>query len=132
MKPRDLDWMRPSEWNPDNSRWVDPCRTRDRSSHPYSYDEFFIWGSRETAKRAEGLYSDRIWQWDRAKADRCWYEHVGKRWDCATGRQISRFLSDYLGKPVKATALAEGCNPSNGYPYWIVWFKDAGKAGAPL
>lgn len=108
----------------DDARWVDPRRTRERSSHPYSYDEFFVWGDRESIKDREGLYSDRIWQWDRAKAERCWAEHCrGCRWDTAGKAKVKAFLSDYLGKSVNPTAVAEGCNASTGYPYWIVWFE---------
>ena len=40
----------------------------------------------------------------------------------------SKVLSAYWGKPITALALAEGCNPSSGYPYWIFWYKDASAA----
>lgn len=109
----------------DDSRWVDPSRTDEKSSHPYSYSEFFLYGDREVVKTAtDALYSDRIWQWDREKASRCWSEHCKDRWDTTGSKQHSAFLSDFLGKPVRVIALAEGCNASNGYPYWIVWFVD--------
>jgi hypothetical protein len=110
------------------SGWVDPSRTRDKFFHPYSYDEFFRFGSRETI-RQPGLnanYSDRLWQWDREKADRLWRQYVDTRWESASAAQLSAFLSAYHGQPVEVVALAEGCNQSNGYPYFIVWWKPAG------
>jgi len=114
--------FRHTGYRPDDSRWVDPTRTRERSAYPYSYDEFFIWGDRKSKEGASGDYSDRLWQWDREKASRCWKDHVGGTWQGATKAKLSAFLTAYHGKPIKAVALAEGCNPSNGYPYWIVWW----------
>ena len=108
----------------DDSRWVDPRRRDDKGTHPYSYSEFFHWGSRKDIEEADdGLYSDRIFQWDHEKASECWKKHIRGRWEHATPKEISAFLSEYLERPVVATALAEGCNASNGYPYFIVWLK---------
>ncbi len=45
-------------------------------------------------------------------------------WRSTGPKKLSAFMTDYLGKKVKVTALAEGCNVSNGYPYWIIWFRD--------
>lgn len=106
--------------------WVDPHGARrTKQSHPYTYDEFFLWGNRETKAGANGLYSDRIFQYDYDKATSCWRRHCGdRRWANLDHKVLSAFLSDYLGKPVKAVALAEGCNQGNGYPYWVVWFND--------
>jgi len=108
----------------ESARWVDPDRTRTKDKFPYSYDEFFVWGSRDSIQGCEAMYNDRIWEWDRAKADALWAKHVGCRWDQAQRRQVNAFLSEYLGKPVTSTAVAEGCNPATQYPYWIVWYRE--------
>ena len=113
----------------DDSRWVDPRNQRTVQEYPYSYSEFFLFGDRSGVKAAhDGLYSDRIWQWDHKKADACWAEHVGKiGWRNVGQKRLTAFLSAYLGKPVTVTAQAEGCNVGNGYPYWIAWFTDDAK-----
>lgn len=111
----------------DDSRWVNPSRRRTKQEAPYGYDEFFIYGDREIVKTADdALYSDRIWQWDHEKAIRLWKQHVDARWNNSGQRQHSAFMSAYLDKQVEVIALAEGCNISNGYPYWIVWLKNVG------
>lgn len=115
---------KPIPWR-DDSKWVDPSRTRDKRDYSYSYDEFFIFGSRSVIARVAGAdYSDRLWQWDHQKADSLWAKHVATRWAHATGEQLSAFISAYHGKDLKVVALAEGCNPSSGYPYWIIWYRE--------
>lgn len=109
-----------------DSKWVDPTRTDEKWTHPYSYSEFYIFGRSVKGDGAD--YSDRLWQWNYEKADRLWKEHVGCRWDQASAAQLSAFMSAYHGRPLRVTALAEGCNIGNGYPYWIVWYRDAAPA----
>ena len=105
---------------------MDPSRTLEKSSHPYSYSEFFIFGNREVIKKVYGAdYSDRLWEWGYDKANALWKKHVNTRWEHASEAQLSAFISEYHGKELKVVALAEGCNPSNGYPYWIVWYRKA-------
>ena len=127
---------------PTNSKWVDPDRTNEKSSHPYSYSEFFIFGNRHIIQQdgVQAVYSDRVWEWwigekKSSKAfDELWAKHVGTRYAHASAAQLSAFFTEYnqilwpknnQGKKVKVVALAEGCNPSSGYPYWIVWYTDA-------
>lgn len=107
-------------------KWVDPWHTDEKSSHPYSYSEFFHFGSREVIKKASGAYySDRLNSWDPAKMDRLWKEHVGaRRWEQAGADRLSAFLSAYAEKKLSVIALAEGCNVSNGYPYFIMWVRE--------
>lgn len=116
------------EWCPydQSAKWVNPDRTKEKSSHPYSYDEFFIFGSRDIIKGdgIQGNYSDRIWEWDYHKANKLWEEHVGTRFAQASRLKLSKFMSEFHGKKVEVVALAEGCNISNGYPYHIVWYKE--------
>lgn len=113
------------------SKWVDPNRTDEKFSHPYSYSEFFLFGSRAIIAKTKGAdYSDRLWEWDYKKADKLWKRYVNTGWAKATEKQLSRFISAYHGKGYRGltvVALAEGCNPSNGYPYWILWYKPTPK-----
>lgn len=109
-------------------RWVDPHDRRTKEEYPYSYSAHYLWG--EAEEGADAVYSDRLAQWDAEKsrdainavADlKCRYGYWGQE-------GASKYLSAYFGKPVRAIAVAEGCNVSNGYPYWIFWFRDAGPA----
>lgn len=110
-----------------DGRWVNPDNTNPKSTHPYSYSEFYIWGYAAGKEAStDAVYSDRLAQWDREKFERCCREVVpNKRWDQMGSGEVSKWLTAYFGRPIVATALAEGCNVSNGYPYWIIWFKDA-------
>lgn len=107
----------------EDPRWVDPRSTRSKERYPYSYSEFFHFGSRDLIKRP-GVgcdYSDRIWQWDRAKADRLWGKYVAPKRFCQASRaQLSAFMSAFHGRKLEVVALAEGCD-AGGFPYHIVW-----------
>lgn len=119
------DWLRPA----DHGRWVDPDGPRrEKWQYPYAYSEFYLFGGKPEADASDmANYSDRLWEWDRAKADRLWQEHCkGHRWDNAPIEKLTAFMSAYHWRKLEITALAEGCNPSNGYPYWIVWYRWVG------
>lgn len=125
------------ETRTDPSVWVRPATPHSpnytQQERPYSYSEFFLYGHRDDIKYSKedpkgpihAEYSDRIWQWDREKAESCWARHCeGYRWSNAPITQIEKFLRDYHGKPsLDLVAVAEGCNASNGYPYFVVWFR---------
>jgi len=106
--------------------WVDPTRTLGARSNPYSYSEVYLWGGANTIHGAEAVYSDRLYQWDHAKADAA-SRLVGKGWRYWSEADAKTFLDAYFGEPITPTAMAEGCNISSGYPYWIFWFKRARK-----
>jgi hypothetical protein len=42
-----------------------------------------------------------------------------------TPKDIEKFLSLYLGKYIELTLIMEGCNVSNGYPYWVFYYKNS-------
>lgn len=106
------------------SKFVDPARNRDKYNYPYSYDPFWIWRLDDKDSPAE--YSDRLAQRDYAKFQEC-TKLVAKRFDQYSNADLSKFLTAYFGRPIEATALAEGCNQSNGYPYWIFYFREKKK-----
>lgn len=67
------------------------------------------------------LYSDRLWQWDSDKYNKCNNEVFGNTsqyFNISEHKKIEKFLSLYLDKPVKLVKIKEEINVSNGYPYW--------------
>lgn len=125
------DWSagrKPTGWT-DRYRFVHPemeCRTKE--DWPYSYSEHYLWGEREEG--CDAVYSDRLQQWEPEKYKEAAKIVAGSKsryggWGKAL---TSKYLSAYFGKPVEAVAVAEGCNVSSGYPYWVFWFKDTPSA----
>lgn len=100
---------------------------RTKWSHPYSYDPFIVWFG--NAKRGDSaVYSDRLWQWNydkcRSSIDAVRSKDANQRFDNSNPSQVEEFLSLYYDKPIKLTAIVEGCNVSNGYPYWVFYFRE--------
>ncbi len=107
--------------------WVDPelCGTRMRYDNPYNYSPSFVFRTQPNAQLKNATYNDRMQQWDWKKYELA-SEAVrlrGRTFSDLSRDECSKFLSVYYGKPVVCTALAEGCNGSNGYPYWIFWYE---------
>jgi hypothetical protein len=101
--------------------------TRTRETHPYGYDAYVIWKGDYVDGQGSSEYSDRLLQWDWDKFNSCSREVWGNEAQYFNNRQpedIERFLGLYFDKNVKLTALMEGCNVSNGYPYWIFFFEE--------
>ena len=107
------------------TEFVSDLYTRSKDEYPYSYSEYFLFGNRKSVEDARGYYSDRLWQWDEVKFDSLWKKHVGCKWRDAPVYKLSAFLSEYFGEKLEVVGLAEGCNPGNGYPYWVVWTKNS-------
>ena len=112
-----------------NGRFVDldgkPVK-RDRYSYPYSYDPYVEWMGDYQKGVSHPVYSDRLWQWDSKKYDRCCNEvwgNEGQYFNNRKSKDIERFLSLYFEKEVKLTVIMQGCNVSNGYPYWIFYYE---------
>lgn len=112
-----------------NGRFVDldgkPVK-RDRYSYPYSYDPYVEWMGDYQKGVSHPVYSDRLWQWDSKKYDRCCNEvwgNEGQYFNNRKPKDIERFLSLYFEKEVKLTVIMQGCNVSNGYPYWIFYYE---------
>lgn len=102
-------------------RWVDPHRdNRTKEEWPYSYSDHYLVG---TATKGDcAVYSDRLHQWDHVSFDRA----RARTGDYTKSlRKASDFMTTYYNRPIKVTAVAEGCNVSSGYPYWVIWFHDA-------
>lgn len=98
--------------------------TRNPQTHPYSYDPFLLW--KGDYKEGDSIvYSDRLISWDHEKFNKCCMEvfnNKGQNFNNRKPKDIEKFLSLYFDKDIKLTAIEEGCNVSNGYPYWIFYF----------
>lgn len=97
-------------------------------SHPYNYDEYVIWKDENFNKeKYSAVYSDRLYQWDWEKYNRCCqevFENQGQMFYQREPKEIERFLSMYFDKEIKLTAVMQGCNQSSGFPYWIFLYEE--------
>lgn len=98
-------------------------------SHPYNYEEYVVWKSNDFQKDSHysAVYSDRLYQWDASKYDRCREEVFGEHsqsWDGKKPSDIERFLSIYLQTKVKLQAIVKGCNAAYGSPYWVFFYEE--------
>ena len=102
---------------------------RTKASHPYSYEDFTVWG--KNMKGTSGVYSDRLYGWDYKKYNRCCEEvwgNQGQYFDRSdrTPETIEKFLQLYYDDTtLELTWIVEGCNVSSGYPYWYFSFKSS-------
>lgn len=75
----------------------------------------------EATQAKDSVYSDRMYQWDFKKFNRCAREVFGNEGQDFSRRETSKiqeFLSRYLGKPVKLLKVSQLVNASSGFPYW--------------
>lgn len=98
-------------------------------SHPYNYDEYVVWKSNEfDINNYHAAYSDRLWEFDSLKYENCCskiFKNTGQRFDNGRNHKtINDFLNLYFEKEVKLTAIMQGCNQWNGYPYWIFLYEE--------
>ena len=109
--------------------FVDPSRTRSKQDYPYSYDPYWIWKKGDVNEQGvNAVYHDRMQQWDYEKYKNAFKSvtndnHNGYGIGSFTQKQASKFMSFYQGYDCEVIAIAEGCNQSNGYPYWVFWYK---------
>lgn len=111
-------------------QWVDiegnPVE-KNKLEYPYSYDAFVLYDNRNGNKSTGGVYSDRLMQWDYNKFNRCCMEvwnNQGQYFNNRSPKDIEKFLSLYFGKQIEIIMIIEGCNVSNGYPYWYFDYKE--------
>lgn len=94
---------------------------RTKQTHPYSYDGFVLWKSRDYKPTlpAGTIYSDRLYEWDYEKAMRLGEKHQIRRWDNTPTKQIEAFLRDWNDDPkLHLVLVMEYCNQASGYPVW--------------
>lgn len=110
-------------------RWCRPNeRNLTKETAPYAYSDHYLWGEPEVG--SDTIYSDRLAQWDREAWKRA-CEEVPKQFDQFSNDDADRFMSAYYGRQIKVSALAEGCNVSTGYPYWIISCQDVEPTSTP-
>ena len=113
-----------------DSRFVDldgkPVK-RTPFSHPYNYDKYVTWKSKDFNKeKYSAVYSDRLFQWDWEKYNKCCkevFKNTGQFFDKREPKEIEKFLSLYFNKEIKLTAVAQGCNQATGYPFWVFFYE---------
>jgi hypothetical protein len=110
------------------------CDVRSKQEYGYSYDEFLQWELKPGAfkgygndKEISGAYSDRLFQWDSKKYNeycRYVFNNEGQYWNNRNHKDIEKFLRLYFeDNTLILQWIIEGCNPSNGYPYWVFGYK---------
>ena len=99
---------------------------RNPFTHPYSYDEFVIWKDETFSKdKNSAVYSDRLYQWDSKKYNKCCeeiFQNQVQRFDQRNPERIEKFLCMYFDTKIKLTSIVQGCNLSSGFPYWIFFY----------
>lgn len=100
---------------------------RNPIDYPYSYDEYVLYKAKGFNElRVHGMYSDRMLSWNRNGFDEACQKVWGNHAQSFANRKpedVERFLCLYLDKPVKLMAILQGCNASNGFPYWAFLFE---------
>lgn len=99
---------------------------RDKKNWPYNYDRFVIWKG-DWHRTDHAVYSDRLRQWDSEKYSKCCKEvwpNGGGSFSSKSSSDIQKFLSLYFGQQIKLTGVEEECNVSNGFPYWIFYYRE--------
>lgn len=107
---------------------------RTPMTHPYSYDEFVIFKSKRFEKTDCMVYHDRMMQWSGSAFSKAvrevWPDKPhSQMFSGKKPEDINRFLNLYFGKEVELTAVLQGCNVGNGFPYWIFAYKELEREG---
>lgn len=98
---------------------------RTQGEYPYSYDPFVVY-SNDYKETDKVVYSDRLYSWDCTKYNECRnkvYKDHGQSFDVSDPGKIQEFLSLYFGRQVILTGIEQACNVSNGFPYWIFYYR---------
>lgn len=102
-------------------------------TNPYNYDEYVIWRRDSNTdepcdlSKSSAVYSDRLFQWDPEKYNRCCKEvfgDIGQYFNTRNPDKIQQFLSIYFEKDVELLAIVQGCNQFSGFPYWIFLYEE--------
>lgn len=100
---------------------------RTPNSHPYSYDPYVVFKLGEEKEATTAVYSDRIRQWDYQKTkdlEKKYFKDTGDYYTNRNSSDIQSYLRERFDSPdLKLIYMLQGCNVSNGYPYWIFGFK---------
>lgn len=105
----------------------DPVR-KTPFSHPYNYDEYVIWKDQNfNIEKSLATYSDRLFQRNYEKYNKCCqevFQNQSQYFNDRDPKEIEKFLIMYFEKEIKLTAIVQGCNQSNGFPYWVFFYEN--------
>lgn len=93
--------------------------------YPYSYSEYAIYNSGEWSENDYAVYSDRLRSWyDDDTYNKAAEKHLKPgQWYVQDPEDVQNFLSELFGYKIKLTGIEQGCNVSNGFPYWIFYYR---------
>ncbi len=86
-------------------------------------EEQTVYGGRDNSLSYD--YSDRLWQWDYAKAETSVKEANASGAPARSANWYSAFISAYRGEPMEVLHVIVGVNRGNGYPYYILGYRKA-------
>lgn len=102
---------------------------KDRYTYPYSYDPYVVYKKDDRIKESvKGcVYSDRLFQWDSSKFNSLSRKYFNNErqmdWSERNPKDIEKFLIEYHElENLELIGILNGCNVSNGYPYWVFLF----------
>lgn len=100
---------------------------KNKWDYPYSYDAYVVFRNGDNKDIDCTAYSDRMQSWVSYEK---WKEAIAKMGPKKAGtfsnntiEELEAFLTEYNGYKCKLIVLLEGCNVSNGYPYWVFCWK---------
>lgn len=117
--------------NPDSL--TTPDKQAPLKLHPHYSDERFkkertVFGPEpKNSYGHEGLtynYSDRLVQWDSSKHAAAWSKAQESRAPRDSASFLEVYLTAYYSKPIEVVHVVAGVNHSNGYPYWVVGWRE--------
>ena len=94
----------------------------------WNSNSYTVYESYDFQSNDKVVYSDRLYQWDNKKykdaAIKAFNGYRGQYFNDFTPNQIQKFLSIYFNKEVILTKVIKEENVSNGYPYWVFFYRD--------
>lgn len=99
---------------------------RKMHEYPYSYSRYAIWNSGEWSETDKLVYTDRLRSQFADKYNKLKEEMLGTCDDFSRfeAEDIEKFLTALFEHKITLTGIEEECNASNGYPYWLLYYRD--------
>lgn len=97
------------------------------NTQPRYTDDRFKEAQTVFGKKGKGLdyvYSDRLWQWDYDKSEEATKIANANDLKSRTCLWYECYLSAYLDKEIEIKHILSGVNVSNGYPYYVLGYKN--------
>lgn len=96
---------------------------RTKAQYPYSYDTFIVWRTGPNSELTHSVYTDRMQQWEPEKFELL-RKKYNKQFPAMTPAELTNYMCEYIGKQVEVIYLAECCNHANGFPLWLIGYKE--------